>query len=215
VIRALRSTGFDLSKWFGSNVPVDQSPLRTARLAFFDLETTGLRPDRGARITEMAVVDQEGIRFDWASDEEPPSDAAMARQVPLLIDALRGSIVVGHNLSFDFRFLTYEAERLGHEGLDVRFADTLGLARSLWPYRDTYQLGALLAAAGCGPDEELHTAIGDALATRALFWTLVDEGEWATLADVSVQRLRWSGGGPPQPRRFTSLSFLRLPGYVW
>ena len=51
-------------------------PIRTASVVFFDLETTGLRPDRGARITEMAVVDQEGIRFDWAADAEPPSDRA-------------------------------------------------------------------------------------------------------------------------------------------
>ena len=50
-------------------------PIRIASVVFFDLETTGLRPDRGARITEMAVVDQEGIRFNWAADAEPPSDA--------------------------------------------------------------------------------------------------------------------------------------------
>lgn len=49
-------------------------PIRTASVAFFNLETTGLRPDRGACITEMAVVDQEGIRFDWTADAEPPSD---------------------------------------------------------------------------------------------------------------------------------------------
>jgi DNA polymerase III epsilon subunit-like protein len=33
-------------------------PLRTAPLVFFDLETTAVRPDRGGRISEIAVVDE-------------------------------------------------------------------------------------------------------------------------------------------------------------
>lgn len=40
--------------------PRSDWPLRTAPLVFFDLETTALRPDRGGRICEMAVVDAEG-----------------------------------------------------------------------------------------------------------------------------------------------------------
>lgn len=173
--------------------PWGDRPLRTADLVFFDLETTALRPDRGGRICEMAVVDHDGLRFDWASPETPPSDAVVARQLPTLIDHLRDAVVVGHNLSFDFRFLTYEAERVGCGGIDLRFADTLGLARRLLPDRDTYALGALLEAFDAAPEEELHTAIGDALATRALFWHLVEVGSLDTLAKAGVQRLRWHG----------------------
>ena len=169
-------------------------PLRTAALVFFDLETTGLRPDRGAWICEMAVVDRRGVRFDWESESPPPSDAAVARRLPELIEHLQNGIVVGHNLSFDFRFLTYETERLGLGGIDVRFTDTLGLARQVLPDRETHQLGTLLTEFGAAPVEELHTAVGDALATRALFWHLVDAGGWDTLADVQVRRLRWHGG---------------------
>lgn len=169
-------------------------PLRTVDLVFFDLETTALRPDRGGRICEMAVVNHNGLCFDWSSAESPPSDAVVARQIPPLIDQLRDTVVVGHNLSFDFRFLTYEAERVGCGGIDLRFADTLGLARRLLPDRDAYALGALLEAVDAAPDEELHTAIGDVLATRALFWHLVEVGSLDTLADAGVQRLRWHGG---------------------
>ena len=168
-------------------------PLRTAPLVFFDLETTALRPDRGGRICEMAVVDHEGIAFDWTSPEESPSDAAVARQCPRLLDALKNQVVVGHNLSFDFRFVTYEAERLGHPGLDLRYIDTLGLARSLLDAPTDYALGALLAHVDAAPDEALHTAVGDALATRTLFWHLVDAGNLTTLADAGVKRLRWHG----------------------
>jgi DNA polymerase III epsilon subunit-like protein len=169
-------------------------PLRTASLVFFDLETTGLRPDRGGRICEMAVVDQDGVRFNWTSDSDRPSDDAVARRLPPLIDQFTNSVVIGHNLPFDFRFLTYEAERLDRDGIDLRFADTLGLARRLLPARDRYRLGALLTAFGAEPTEELHTAVGDALATRTLFWHLVDRGDLDTLADVGVKRLSWNAG---------------------
>ena len=170
-------------------------PLRTAALVFFDLETTALRPDRGGRICEMAVVDQRGVRFDWRSDEDPPRDDAVAAQLPVLIDHLEAGVVVGHNLQFDFRFVTYEVRRLSELGcgeLDLRFADTLGLARSLLDTPDDHHLGTLLDCFDASPEEELHTAVGDALATRALFWHLVEHGGLSTLADVGVQRLQWS-----------------------
>lgn len=166
-------------------------PLRTAPLFFFDLETTALRPDRGGRIREMAVVDQNGIRFDWRGDAASPRDDAVAHQLPKLVDHLEAGIAVGHNLHFDVRFLTYEAERLGLGGLDLRFADTLGLARSLLDVPDTYQLGALLSHFDAEPEEDLHTAVGDALATRTLFWHLVEHGGLQTLSDAHVQRLQW------------------------
>jgi DNA polymerase III epsilon subunit-like protein len=169
-------------------------PLRTASLLFFDLETTALRPDRGGRIREIAVVDEQSIRFDWRSDAAAPRDDVVAAQLPRLIEHLEGGIVVGHNLQFDFRFVTYEAERLGLRGIDVRFADTLGLARSLLDAPDTHRLGTLLGHFDAAPEEELHTAVGDALATRTLFWHLVEHGGLQTLADIDVQRLQWNAG---------------------
>jgi DNA polymerase III epsilon subunit-like protein len=168
-------------------------PLRTASLRFVDLETTGLRPDRGARITEMAVVDEGGVRYDWTSSHDPPRDEAVAAQLPQLVAHLDDGIVVGHNLSFDVRFVTYEAERLGLDGIDVCFIDTLGLARRVLARAGSYRLGAVLAAVGAAPEEELHTAVGDALATRTLFWRLVERGGLGTLADAGAKRLRWHG----------------------
>jgi DNA polymerase III epsilon subunit-like protein len=168
--------------------------LRTATLHFFDLETTALRPDRGGRICEMAVVDQRGVRFDWRSDADPPRDDAVAAQLPVLLEHLEAGVVVGHNLQFDFRFVTYEAERFGLGGLDLRFADTLGLARSLLDAPDTHKLGTLLGRFDAAPEEELHTAVGDALATRTLFWHFVEHGGLRTLSDIDVRRLQWNAG---------------------
>ena len=166
-------------------------PLRTASLVFFDLETTALRPDRGGRICEMAVVDEQGIRFDWRSDSTPPRDDAVSHQLRRLVSHLEAGVVVGHNLQFDLRFLTYEAERLKIGGVNLYFTDTLGLARSLLHTPTTYQLGTLLAHFDAAPARELHTAVGDAFATRTLFWKLVEAGGLTTLADANVQRLQW------------------------
>lgn len=185
-------------------------PIEAASLVFFDLETTGLRPDRGARITEMAVVDVQGIRFDWTwrprahpekGDAAPdrPGDEVVAPQIPRLVRHLEAGVVVGHNLAFDFRFLSYEAERLWRtvregegrrEALDLRFIDTLALAR-LRVEAESYALGDLLARFDRAPAEPLHTALGDALATRALFRRLVDDPAIETLADAGLQRLTW------------------------
>lgn len=172
-------------------------PLRTAPLVFFDLETTGLRPDRGGRICEIAVVDHDGIRLRWVSETDRPSDDVVARQLHSLLDTLRSTIVVGHNLQFDVHFLTYEFRRLsesGSPGLDIQFVDTLGLARRLRPHRDGHQLDVLARDLDLTPDAELHTAVGDARATQALFWHLVDEHDLETLSDVGAKRLTWNVG---------------------
>jgi len=172
-------------------------PLRTAPLVFFDLETTALRPDRGGRICEMAAVDHDGVRLHWKSEASRPADETVARRLPPLLDILETGVVVGHNLQFDVHFLTYELRRLsasGLRGIDIRFADTLGLARELLPDRGDHQLGALLDAVDASPEEPLHTAVGDALATRTLFWRLVEAAGLETLADVGVKRLSWNAG---------------------
>jgi len=142
----------------------------------------------------MAAVDHDGVRLHWESEAPRPADETVARRLPPLLDVLETGVVVGHNLQFDVRFLTYEAKRLKLRGLDLQFADTLGLARELRPHRDDHQLESLLDAVGASPDEELHTAVGDALATRALFWHLVEAEGLTTLSDVGVKRLCWNAG---------------------
>lgn len=172
-------------------------PIRVASLVFFDLETTGLRPDRGAHIREIAVLNRDGLELNWTLESDlrgtDRADDAVAAQLPTLVSLLQTGVVVGHNLSFDFRFVTYEAERLGTTHLQVRFIDTLGLARRLVADVPNYELATLLAHFNAAPAKELHTAVGDVRATRTLFWHLVDHGALDTLADAGLQPLTWTG----------------------
>lgn len=167
-----------------------QRPVRVASFAFFDLETTGLRPDRGAKITEAAVVSRDRALLHWQRD------AAGARPLPALLprllDRLQGRIVVGHHLQFDFQFVAYEARRHGLTGPALQFIDTLGLARNVFGSSQDMRLEALLRHFDLVPNEPLHQALVDAKATRALFWALVDEGDFQTLADAGAKPLTWA-----------------------
>ena len=163
-------------------------PLESASLVYFDLETTGLHPERGATVTEAAVLDAGGLRFDWRRGDEVPD---FAEVLPALLDHLAAGVVVGHNVGFDFGFLAYEAARRDARGPAVRYLDTLALARRLAPKRDNYRLGTLVDRYDLEVDGPLHTASVDVRATRALFWQLVDEAGLERLEDADLSKLDW------------------------
>lgn len=166
-------------------------PLLTSPLRFFDLETTGLRPDRGARITEIAVFGQGVWHVAWSRTRETrqPTPELQAALHDTLTHLTEG-IVVGHNLSFDFKFMAYEAERLALHLPPLHYIDTLALARTHLTLSDM-QLATCCHALECVPDVAFHTAQGDVQATRALLWALAKRFDLQTLADASVQRMQW------------------------
>jgi DNA polymerase III epsilon subunit-like protein len=164
-------------------------PVESAALAFFDLETTGLYPERGATITEIAILDGGGLRLDWRRET---AGEPLAEVLPRLVDHLAAGVLVGHNLSFDLGFIAYEAARVDRRGPDVRYLDTLALARRLDPDRGDHQLETLVDAYDVDPPGPLHTAATDVRATREVFWHLVDAGEIETLGDAGLSRIDWS-----------------------
>lgn len=183
-------------------------PLAFASLRFFDIETTGLRPDRGAKITEMAVAWQGRVRYAWARSEKAEVEQAGAAPavtpgghlresdplmtaLPRVLRFLCDGVVVGHNLSFDFRFLTHEAERRGLPVPALQFIDTLSLARRVLEPGADACLDALLSRFDISTGGPLHTATVDARATEALFWTLCEAYGLETLADAGAKPLRW------------------------
>lgn len=168
-------------------------PLRMAPLLFFDIETTGLRPDRGARLTEWALVDHTGLRLHRVINPDATDyDRVLAASLDDLFKQLQTGVIVGHHLAFDFGFIAREADRLGRPGPHLLFIDTCDLARRLPLRTSDAQLATLLDYFGIDPDGPLHTAVGDARATRALFWALVEHGGLDTLADAGLQRLDWT-----------------------
>jgi DNA polymerase III subunit epsilon len=126
------------------------------RSVLLDTETTGLDPERGDRVLEVAALElvndlPTGRHFHRLIDPEcnVPEDATrihgftlahlagkpnFAEIAPELVEFLGGGMLIAHNAPFDFGFLNTEFARLGlpelHPG---RMVDTLALARARFP----------------------------------------------------------------------------------
>jgi DNA polymerase III epsilon subunit-like protein len=165
-------------------------PIEVASLLFFDIERSGLRPDRGGRIAGIAVLDGSGIWFWWGCTADDTTEPDTSEQLSHRLSDLTKGIVVGHNVTFGLRIVAYVADRLGHDGPGIRFVDTLALARQLLQPED-YRLSSLLRFLDIFVVRDVRIAVVDARATCALFWVLVDRGTLETLSDTGMKRLDW------------------------
>ena len=162
-----------------------------------DVETTGLRPARGDRIVSLAAVRLEAgrvqretafttlvnpgllipaasTRFHGITDEMVAGAPSMTAVLPALLDLAAGTVLVGHEVWLDLRFLTVEAERAGLPGLgDSPALDTALLARALHPTAPHRDLDTLAREVGV-PVIGRHTALGDAIASGEIFLRQVE-----------------------------------------
>jgi len=173
-------------KWPSVTVSIE-----LANFLFIDIETTGLRPDRGAKITEVSILNRNSHLYAWWSKLNFKNDT-LSEELPKILSHLKKGVVVGHNLPFDFWFISYEADKLGIEGPSLRFIDTLSLSRKVLPQRNSYKLGDLLMEFDIKVNGELHSAITDTEATRALFWKLVEKGGISTVGEAGMKKLNWA-----------------------
>lgn len=138
------------------------SPIDTLPLIFLDTETTGLDPRKGAKITELAVLDWQSTLIDVASLE--PDD--VGDYLAPLRHYFSGTIVVGHNISFDLRHLSAAFEHAGEAFPDrVLTLDTIALAME--EPKEGLSLRSIAQRRGLDTTE-LHTARRDAEICREL-----------------------------------------------
>jgi DNA polymerase-3 subunit epsilon len=148
-----------------------------------DFETTGLSPEAGDRITEVAalriaggrvveryvslvncgvrippfIVQYTGITQEMV-DNAPPADIV----VPQLIDFIGADPLAAHNASFDEKFLMAEGALLGHACRHSALVCSLKLARRVFPGLSSYKLGQLSRALGIAFNSRAHRAEADA-----------------------------------------------------
>jgi DNA polymerase-3 subunit epsilon len=148
-----------------------------------DFETTGLSPEGGDRITEVAalriaggrvveryvslvncgvrippfIVQYTGITQEMV-DTAPPADIV----VPQLIDFIGNDPLAAHNASFDEKFLMAEGALLGHACRHSALVCSLKLARRVFPGLGSYKLGQLSRALGIAFSSRAHRAEADA-----------------------------------------------------
>lgn len=154
------------------------------RHVIFDLETTGLSPQRGDRVVEIGAIAVEN----GSAAQEFHSLINIGKKIPLQAQAIHGinnemirkekkaeevfpdflsfikdSVLVAHNASFDCRFLRYELGRLGLP-FDNKHICTLKLSRKLYPKLANHRLETVYRhLVGNLPSEaNLHRALDDA-----------------------------------------------------
>jgi len=152
-------------------------------IVMLDFETTGLSPDMGDRITEVAALRIVGgkvveryvslincnVRIpsfitgltgitQAMVDGAPP----VSQVVPELLDFISGDALSAHNASFDDKFLRAEAARLGLTPGYQSLVCSLKLSRRVFPKLSSYKLGNLSGELGIRFKSAAHRAESDA-----------------------------------------------------
>jgi DNA polymerase-3 subunit epsilon len=189
--------------------PPPEEDLDGLTYAVVDVETTGGSPDRGHRITEIAVVEiRDGvITEDFQTLVNPgrpiPHRIAgltgitdeMVEIAPYfeeiaedLLDWLEDRVFVAHNAAFDWRFVSAQlGDAIGFVPQVPRLC-TVQMARRLAPALSRKNLDALTRYFGI-PIHSRHRAFGDALATARVLLRLLDEARIKGITDLTSLNL--------------------------
>lgn len=152
-------------------------------IVMIDFETTGMSPDQGDRITEVAALRIQGgeivdryvtlincnvripafiTQLTGITQTMVNHAPSVTEVMPALLDFIGGDYLAAHNASFDEKFLLAEAQRLG---LNARHRGTIcsvKLARRVLPGKASYSLGPLAADLGLRFKGKAHRAEADA-----------------------------------------------------
>lgn len=166
-------------------------------LVVIDVETTGLKPEEGHDVIEVAaqkirgkevvgeyvrlietgrILDAEVMKVHGISNELLALEGKPASVVfPELLTFLGSCPIVGHNVGFDIGFINSHLDRLGLPRLANPVLDTLILARKhlLIPSYSLAKVAAYLKV----PQPLAHRAKADVETTREVFWKLVERAQ--------------------------------------
>jgi DNA polymerase III subunit epsilon len=160
----------------------------------FDTETTGLQPSQGDEIIQFGAVrvvngrllrqetfeqlvdprmplKPEGIPIHGITDAMVRGQPVIDTVLPAFYAFCADTVLVGHNVAFDMRFLQLKEDSTG-----IRFRqpvlDTLLLSAVVQPNQESHKLEAIAERLGVNVIGR-HTALGDALVAGEIFLKLV------------------------------------------
>jgi len=187
------------------------------RLAFVDLETSGVSPSDD-RITEigMVLVEAGAVTEEWSSLVDPgvpipPEIQALtgitpemvrgaprfAHLLPAVAERLRGRVLVAHNARFDYGFLKAEFRRAGQR-FTADVLCTVRLSRRLFPQYTSHRLDALIDRHRL-PSADRHRALGDARVIWHFLQTMWREEDPDAVAGAIRELLKQPATPPHLP----------------
>jgi len=161
----------------------------------FDTETTGLEPESGDRIVEIAAVRVKGNErlatfqtlvnpgrpISWAAfqvnritGDMLKSAPAIEKVMPEFLGFIKGSCLCSYNAGFDLGFLRHEMQASVQLPLDNLVVDVLKMARRLIPGQERYALGCITDTLGI-TTAQVHRALADVELTLQVFRQLKEK----------------------------------------
>lgn len=191
-------------------------PLSNLTYVVFDTETTGLLPDAGDEICQVAairivngnIVPTETLDTLVDPERHIPKASTkihhitneMVRGQPTIDIAgralhsfARGSVLVAHNAPFDMAFLHRNSDRIGAT-FEHTIIDTVLLSAVVFGQSQSHSLDDICARLGIEiPPHQRHTAIGDTIATAQAFLKMLQIAKAkgiVTLEDLVIEMKR-------------------------
>ena len=199
--------------------PLTDRLIAEVPLAVVDVETTGLSPERGDRVIEVAVLRAEPGQAPrlYASLVDPgrpidPNASAVngiraadlvgkprfVELIDALTDRFEGAVLVAHNAAFDLSFLQAEFALVGKRFPELPIVDTLLLARQSFRFQSN-RLGSVASALGV-KIAGAHRAAADVLTTHGVLLRMIDvlaERGLHTVGELQVAQGIGPGGFSP------------------
>ncbi|MBR3899337.1 MAG: 3'-5' exonuclease [Elusimicrobiaceae bacterium] len=168
--------------------------LADVKFACLDTETTGLDPQKGGRICEVALsVSQNGqtletfstlvnpaipmhpdvVAIHGITNEMVATAPTFAEILPRLLSMLDGCVFVGHNTKFDLDFLRAETDACGWHLPPYPTLDTLLLARKNGRF-ERNNLGVVATTLGINADGA-HRAMADVQMTQKVLYRFLQQ----------------------------------------
>ncbi|WP_435163584.1 3'-5' exonuclease [Candidatus Pelagibacter bacterium nBUS_25] len=189
----------------------NQVTLEQSNFAILDTETTGLRVSKGDKVVSVASIkiSEFKIREDVILDElvnpqiKIPEQSTLIHNIkdedvkdkPTLIEIedkilkfIKKSVLVGHNIDFDIRFLKNNAKNtnLANRMEVIQPIDTIHLTAGLFPDLKNYELTSLCEHFNIkAGDQVRHSALGDCWLTARLFLFLLNKAKNLGITNIA------------------------------
>ncbi len=185
-------------------------PIRQRSVVALDCETTGLRPDKGHNIIEVAMVkhNPDGSVEEFSTLIKPikrisPSNQAihgisptMVREAPPFEDVYEKiqtftheCVLIAHNAKFDMDFLQSEAKRVNLPLFSTKnVIDSLTLSRRFFGFPKNNL--SVIAHRFHLMSPHAHRALPDARNTLHIFWAMLDDIEAREGTQLTVSQVQ-------------------------